>query len=200
MKKAVFLFVAVAFSALLILPMVSAALTATITVANPTINQNANQSITATTNQKGTGVIFVVQPAPSGYSWINYLNAHHDLRDLWYNLPSDVRAQMTGETGGFIVSFVIVNMQHGGGGTHIYSFPTDFTGLNGQPSTAIPGTYKVVFAFLANDHSCFHHQISFDCGQWFVVPESTLGTAMAIMAPIAAVATITLNKKRKERI
>ena len=171
-KKTVLLFIVVAFLASLILPMVSAALTATITVANPTINQNANQSITATTNKKGTGVIFVVQPAPSGVSWLNYLNDNHDLRDLWYNLPSNVRTQITTETSGFIVSYLIVNMHNGAGGTHTYSFPTDFTGLNGQPSTAIPGTYKVVFAFLATDHSCFHHQISFDCGQWFVVPES----------------------------
>ena len=96
---------------------------------------------------------------------------------MGYTLPSDVRTQITAETSGFIVSYLIVNMHSVAAGTHTHSFPTDFTGLNGQPSTAIPGTYKVVFAFLATDHSCFHHQISFDCGQWFVVPESAHGNS-----------------------
>ena len=185
-------------STLLLVSVANAALNVDITVAYPSIEPFEDQQITATTNQKGMGVIIVVQPAAAEEAWTNSLNQDQDLFDLWNSLSSDVKTDVSNDIGGKIVSYVLVSMPTGGG-TETYNFPEDFTGLNGEPSTAIAGTYKVIFAFLSFENQCFKFRVDFACGQWFVVPESPFGTAMALVAPIAVFATIKTYRKRKRQ-
>lgn len=197
MKKAIWAF-AVAFVLVLILAQtVNASTTVEVTIANPQINPGGFQQITATTNHKGTGVIFVVEPTTAGETLTTSLRHHWDLWWFWIGLSSSERAEIASETGNSIVSYVIVSMPSGGG-SKTYSFPTDFKAINGQqPSTAMAGTYRVIFAFISSDHEYCHFRVDFDCGRWFVVPESQLGTVMALAVPIVALATVVTYKKRK---
>jgi hypothetical protein len=166
-----------------------------VTVAYAKISPGTSQQITATTDTEGTGVIFVVQPTTSAED----LTPHGDpeLWSFWNGLTSSIKAEINSEIGPLIVSYIIFTMPEGGG-IKTYTFPEDFKGLNGQPSTAIPGTYKVILAFISSEGVCSCCKIYFDCDHWFVIPESALRTALAIIVPMVAGATIVTYKKRKK--
>lgn len=163
-----------------------------VTVGNSVINPNDIQQIIATTNKNGYGVLFVVQPATGG-SLESFLNHNWLIKGLYESLSSELKAELQGK----IVSYLFFQIDDSNGGTRNFNFPTDFHGINGDASTALGGTYKVVFAFLSGSWFC-GVDYAFDCNSWFVVPESPIGTAMAIAAPMVAVGTITLLRKRKK--
>ncbi len=166
-----------------------------VTVDRPTINLNEDQLITATSNEDGRGILIVIQPA-AGTPWQDFLDDNPLLKIAYNALPANVQDQIEAVIGDKIVSYKIVEINNPAGGSQQYSFLTDFKEGTGTPSTAIAGEYKVLFAFVSIS-GCFCIEKDFACGSWHVVPESPIGTAMAIIAPIAALATITIYKKRK---
>jgi len=196
MKKIALSLMVTALAIVMLTSLVNATPVAQIIVSQPIINPSSNQTLTATVTQRGVGIIFVIQPATSSLSWLEYLNQHPDLKAVWNSLPENIKNQVSDDLNGFIASYKIVNFNDNSGGSSMLSFPQDFTGLNGQPSTSMQGEYNVVFAYLSRDNCCFRFKISFDCGQWFVVPESVLGTAMAIIAPAATFGIFATYKKR----
>ena len=88
-----------------------------------------------------------------------------------------------------------------GGGTQNCVFPNDFQGINGEPSTQQMGKYKSIFVYLSyestGDDRCKLFEKDFDCGFWFVIPESPIGTLVALASPRAAFTTIKIIKKKK---
>jgi hypothetical protein len=140
-------------------------------------------------------VLFRSQPA-AGTPWQDFLDDNPLLKIAYNALPANVQDQIEAVIGDKIVSYKIVEINNPAGGSQQYSFLTDFKEGTGTPSTAIAGEYKVLFAFVSIS-GCFCIEKDFACGSWHVVPESPIGTAMAIIAPIAALATITIYKKRK---
>jgi hypothetical protein len=153
------------------------------------------------------GILIVIQPGPSQPLILNnYLNSHPAFKAIWNSLSLLVKMQIINEIGGKIFSYALVNMPSGGG-NHVFSFPTDFTGINGAPSTAMNGKYKVLLAFISFQASdigrpqchCCLFQIDFDCGTWFVVPEVPLGTVVALLTAILALPAYELISRRRFR-
>jgi hypothetical protein len=206
LKKIVLAIAVVSFAILLSTSFANAALDADITVANANINHGGTQQITVTTNQAGMGILIVIQPGPSqSLVWTSFLNSHPVFKAIWNSLSNSVRTQIISQTNGKIFSYALVNISPKGGGSHAFSFPTDFTGINGAPSTAMNGKYKVLLAFIsfqAQDigrpqfHCCLC-QIDFDCGSWFVVPEVPLGTVVPLLTALLALPTYMLISRRR---
>ena len=203
MKKLVYVIATVAFLVLLSSSFANAYLDADVTVGSIQINKNAPQTITATTNAGGFGILFVIQPA-LGTPWMNYLNSHPALKWLWLSLPFTTRMTISNAIGGKIVSYKLVTIGNGGG-SQSFSFPTDFIGINGEPSTGLLGKYKVFFAFMSHHASnvelsccrCFClFQVDFDCGRWFVVPEVPLGTVLSLLTALVALPVFKLVRRK----
>jgi hypothetical protein len=203
MKKIVLAFAVVSFVILLSSSFANAALDADITVANPQINHGASQKITVATNQGGSGILIVIQPA-TGQPWANFLNNHPALKSLLNSLPNNIKTQINNAIGGKIVSYAFVNFGKVGG-SKAFSFPTDFKGINGDPSTNLNGKYKVLLAFISYEafdigrphcHCCLF-QIDFDCGSWFVVPEVPLGTVLPLITSLLALPVFKLISKKR---
>jgi len=203
LKKALLCLVAVTFLALLLIPFASSALTVQVSVGNPSIGPGQSQTITASAFEKGTGILFVVQPGVPTQNWKSLLDANPFLKSYWSKIPVNLQTQISTEIGNGVVSCEVVSLNTPTStGPHqppVYSqtvnFPKDFTGLNGVPNTQMAGTYKVIFAFIGWDNSCYQSQINFACGQWFVLAESPLGTATGVIAPLAAVGAFGAYKK-----
>jgi hypothetical protein len=198
-KKCILVFCIFTTIVLLLTSFANASMVVEISVEKPIITAEETQTLTATVNHKGTGVIFVVQPDPAGQSWLDYLNSHPYLKVLWNRIPENIRNEINEEIGTSIVSYALVDFKNYGGGSKTFSFPEDFTGLTGQPSTATHGEYTVLFAYLSTEHGCccYKYKLSFDCTQWFYLPESPLGSAMAIFTPFLALATVVSYKKTR---
>lgn len=206
MKKIVLAIAVVSFAILLSSSFANAALDADITVANANINQGSTQHITVTANQAGMGILIVIQPGPSqSLVWTSFLNSHLAFKAIWNSLSNSVRTQIISETGGKIFSYALINIPTKGGGSYTFSFPTDFTGINGAPSTAMKGKYKALLAFMsfqAQDigrpqcHCCLF-RIDFDCGSWFVVPEVPFGTVATVLTALFALPTYRLISRRR---
>jgi hypothetical protein len=193
MKKLICILTVASLVILLSSSLVNASLNVDVNVAKPTILPLESQQIIATTNEGGIGILFVLQPA-DGTPWTDFLNSHPVIKALYNLLPSDIKTALQGK----IVSYKIVDTITGqAGGTETYDFLSDFTGINGAPSTAQGGTYKVVFAFISISGCFWHIEKDFACTSWFVVPETPFGTAMAIASPMVALATVTLYRRRK---
>ena len=179
----------------------NASLDVSVIVEYPKINQLQDQMITATTNEEGKGILLVIQPA-DGTPWVDFLNDHPAMKSLWNMLPSTIRTAVANKIGGKIVSFDIISTELGGGSETV-TFPEDFTGINGDPSTALMGKYKVVFAFLSwetsNDDSqcCCLFEIDFDCSSWFVIPEVPFGTITSLLSMLAVIPGLKLYKKTR---
>ena len=88
-----------------------------LTVADPTINPYETQQITVTANEKGTGVVIVIQPAPgeSGTAWEDFFEEHSGIAFVWNQAPDDVKAKIGTAIGDKILSFAIVQFGNGGG-------------------------------------------------------------------------------------
>ncbi len=190
--------VTLAFTAVFIIVMSSSFASASINtlhidldIAKSTITPYEKQQITTIVNEKGVGIVFVIQPA-QGPAWTDFLNEHPDLRALWVLAPDDVKAQIQAAVGNKIVSYAIVNFDDAGSKT--LNFETDFTGINGAPSTGLIGEYKVFFAYVSFE-PWYCMETGFACGAWNVVPEVPLGTAMAAVSMIAAVGFLKYKNK-----
>jgi hypothetical protein len=173
--------------------LVNASLDIGATLTKPVINPFENQQIVATTNTAGYGILFVVQPASGTADRLELT----DLRAFLLSVPEDVQNELSGKIGDKIVSFKLVTLKSGE--TQALSFPADFTGVNGQPSTAVGGTYKVLFVFISvsgSNHRCLPiFEKDFSCGSFLVTPESPIGTVMALAAPIVAFAGFKAYRK-----
>ena len=112
-----------------------ASLEVNVSVENTEIMPLADQKITATANERGIGVLLVLQPA-EGTPWIDFLNAHPALKVLFNSLPNNIKTELINKVGKQIVSFKIVSFPSGGGSKTV-TFPDDFTGINGAPSTEL---------------------------------------------------------------
>jgi hypothetical protein len=158
-------------------------------VEHPQIMPLQNQMIDTTTNERGVGILFVLQPA-NGTPWADFLDEHPTLQAIWQMLPEDVRTRAAESIGKKIVSFLTVSVGSGGG-IEIATFPEDFTGVNGVPATTTMGEYKVIFAYLSYERTdgdesrCWLLEVDFDCGSWNVIPEVP-GTIVASTAMVFA--------------
>ena len=217
--KIAYAFLAVALVAILSIASVGATLDINVEVANPSIDPGEPQVLTVTTNEPGVGLLIVLQPA-MGDAWSDYLADHPLLAALVASLPPDTQAQLYSLIGDKIVSYKLIGpIPEEAFDTIPLSipviFPDDFTGVNGEPSTDLPGGYKVIFVYISayeadqmpenhepNDVELTQVQVEvprievpgevrlieldFACGRWFVVPEYALGTIAPIIASIAA--------------
>jgi hypothetical protein len=179
---------------------------------DPQINQLQSQEITATTNEPGKGILLVLQPA-EGDPWAGFLAAHPNLEEIWNSLPSDIKTQVQEKIGDKIVSYKLIATEEG---SECVTFPEDFTGVNGEPSTALVGIYKVIFVFLSKGEStdtipdagltdniqCSPRvrlvELDFACASWFVVPEVPLGTIAMIVSSITALSVFKLYKRKRD--
>jgi hypothetical protein len=206
-------FVAVSLMLLLSTTIVNASLDISVSVADPQINQGESQVITACTNEGGKGILIVLQPA-LGDPWAGFLMTHPELAALWARLPSAIQTQVMEKIGDKIVSYKLIVMEEGG--CVEAKFPDEFIGINGAPSTALVGVYKVIFVFLANvdldgqepintydaaiecqpRRECKLVELDFACAGWFVVPEVPLGTIAPILSALAAVPVAKLYKRK----
>ena len=194
MKRIVYAIAAVTFLALVLSSTAKASLDVQITVGSAQIYPLQSQTITATTNERGIGVVLVIQPA-EGSPFTDFLISHPALLVLWNHLNSDTKTDIIGKIGGKIVSYKLVNAPDQGG-DNVLTFPEDFRGIHGDPSTVVPGKYMVIFAFLgASD--CRVIGIDFDCGSWFVIPEVPWGTVVALATSLCALPVFALYKRRR---
>ena len=205
MKKIILATAIVSLAIMLSLSFANAALDADITIGNAQINHGASQQMTATANKGGMGILIVIQPA-TGQPWANFLNNHPLVKALWNSLPNSMKMQINNAIGGKIVSYALVNFGNGGG-SKVFSFPADFKGINGVPSTTLMGKYKVLFAFISNQVSNFERahcqcfclfQVDFDCGSWFVVPEVPLGTVLPLVTSLLALPVFKLISRKRQ--
>lgn len=192
--------------AVLAVSLVDASLDVSLEVGEPQINQMEDQTITVTANQKGKGMLFVVQPA-EGTPWIDFLEDHPVLKALWDSLPSDIKTKIASAIGDKIVSYATVCVDIGGGSQDLI-FPGNFTGINGEPSTSLVGTYKVILAFISiesprrgpnNSTECCCIEADFDCKSWTIVPEFSLPTIAALLSALMAVSTLRFIKKIRRK-
>jgi hypothetical protein len=164
-----------------------------------------NQSITVTSNERGIGILLVLQPA-EGTPWMDFLDAHPFLKSLYNSLPSNIQTELSDKIGEKIVSYKTVSFPSGGG-SETYTFPEDFNGINGEPSTQLMGEYKVLFAYMSWERSegdgkcCCIIEKEFGCtrGSWFVIPEVPLGTIVTLVGMFAAIPAHLVIKRRKSK-
>jgi len=146
-------------------------------------------TITCTANMDGKGIVFVLQPV-KGSSPASSQSG--DVQEDLNKISSDTDGSLWK-----IISYAWVRITDPEGGEQEFTFPDEFTGLNGEPGTNIPGKYYVFFVFL---HLCVC-KIGFDCSSFFVVPELPIGTLMATTASFGAllghVAVKCLRTKRR---
>jgi hypothetical protein len=195
MKKLVYAVAAVMFVALMLLSTASATLDISVTIQSPALNPGQIQTITANTNEPGNGIVFVVEPIDGQQPWTNFLDSHYDLKTWWlYVVPDSMKTEITAETGGKIVSYKTVGSMNGHSIT--LTFPTDFTGINGVPSTAPPGKYVVLFVYKSTPSDCELAEIDFACGQWLTIPQVPLGTVMALLSSLCAIPAFKLYRRK----
>ena len=138
------------------------------------INPGQTVTITCTANMEGKGIVFVIQPV-KGSSPASSQSG--DVQEDLNKISSDTDGSLWK-----IISYAWVRITDPEGGEQEFTFPDEFTGLNGEPGTNIPGKYYVFFVFL---HLCVC-KIGFDCSSFFVVPELPIGTLMATTASLGA--------------
>jgi hypothetical protein len=182
-----------------------ASLSITVSVENTEIMPLEDQKITVTANEWGLGMVMVVQPA-EGTPWIDFLNDHPELKPFYDSLPDNVKTDLANKVGGKIVSFKMVGFPLGGG-SKILTFPDDFNGINGDPSTQLMGNYKVIFTYTSWERSrddpgwCRCSILEFDCerGGWFVIPEVPLGTIASLLGMFVAIPALLVIKRVKSK-
>jgi hypothetical protein len=203
--KARYLTAAIPLFILMFSSIAYASLDVDISVENAEIIPLEDQKITATANERGIGVLLVLQPA-EGTPWMDFLDAHPALKSLYNSLPGNIQTELANKIGGKIVSFKTVSFS-GGGGSKTLTFPDDFTGINGAPSTEFMGKYKVIFAYMSWESSdndarcCCLCELEFDCahGGWFVIPEAPLGTVASLLGMFVAIPALLVVKRVKHK-
>lgn len=198
MKKVVYAIASVIFIMFLLMSTAKASLVISVTIQNPIINPLQTQSITGYTNENGDGFVMVIQPN-QGVAWTNFLSSHPTLKSWWETiLPADnpaAKTQISSDAGLHIVSYKLVSTMN----AHSMSvvFPTDFTGVNGVPSTAAPGLYKVFFVFRSFASSTVECvELNFACGSFLVIPQVPLGTLMALVSFLSTIPAFALYRRK----
>lgn len=164
------------------------------------------------------GIILVIQP-DEGTSWLDFLDSHTVFKGLWNLLPSDIQTLILGKSEGKIVSYNIISTG-AGGGEKTRTFPGEFTGVNGVPSTMLVGNYQVLLAFLSYKQTflqdihedlfyfLLEHDIGctcrffadeFDCTSWLIIPEVPFGTLITLLSALGAIPMFSLYKKARFR-
>jgi hypothetical protein len=182
-----------------------ASLDVNVNVENTEIMPFEDQKITVTANERGQGMLLVLQPA-EGTPWLDFLDAHPALKLLYNSLPSNVKTELANKVGGKIVSFKMVSFPLGGG-SKTFTFPDDFKGINGEPSTQLMGKYTVIFTYKSWERSdndprcCCLRTLEFDCARssWFVIPEVPLGTVASLLGMFAAIPALLVVKRVKSK-
>ena len=187
---------AILSAALLTLPMVNGSLSISVSIENPEIYPSESQTLVVTTNEKGIGVLLVIQPS-NGTPWMDYLEEHQPMKNLWNMLSNSTKTEISEKVGQKIVSFALIRTDTGGENVTL-SFPEDFKGINGDPSTTTEGEYKAILAFLSYEHEvrkrCHLFEIGFDCVSWPVIPELPPGLLVVFFAAI----TLSLTKLHRK--
>jgi len=187
-------------------PAVSASLTIDLDVGISELVPLMDQTITAKTNERGVGILFVLQPA-EGTPWEEFLDDHPILKVLFNKLPTNIKTKVTDAIGEKIVSVKTVNFGTGGGSETLV-FPDDFLGINGDASTELVGEYTIFFAYMSwegdqiEGQRCSLAEKEFDCkfGSFNVIPEVPLGTIMIISSMgLATLGYIQIKKPRKNK-
>jgi len=188
---------------LLGLSIANGSLSVSVTVGRPEIYQGESQLLTVKTNEGGMGILLVTQPN-EGASCMDFLEDHQSLEELWNLLPLSTRAEVAGRLGQRIASFIVIRIDTGGGNMTA-TFPEDFTGINGEPSTETVGEYKAILAFLSSQEAdcraecrCHLFEIDFDCVSWPVIPEYPSASLFLIL--FAAVTLSMIGQRRKLRV
>ena len=197
MKKTVYGIALVIFLVLMLSSTAKAPLEITVTVQNTAINPGQTQTIGARPNENGEGIVFVVQPA-DGTPWTSFLNSHPTLKTWWDAILSpSIKTQISDAIGGKIVSYKMVSTMNAPITIGLV-FPADFTGINGAPSTAVPGDYKVIFVFKSfSDVNCELVELGFACRSWLVVPQVPFGTVMALVSMLCAIPAFMLYRRKR---
>ena len=200
--KARYLAAAISLLILIFSSVAYASLDVDVSVENNDIMPLDDQNITATANERGIGVLLVLQPA-EGTPWMDFLDAHLALKALYNNLPSNIQTEITDKIGGKIVSFKIVSFPDAGGGSETLVFPDDFNGINGDPSTELIGEYKVIFAYISweGERCCCILEKAFDCTLFHVhvIPEVPVGTIVSLLGMFAAIPALVVIKRVKSK-
>lgn len=194
MMKIVYGIASVIFLVLILSTTANAELHISVTVQNAVLSPSQTQTIIADTNERGWGIVFVVQPS-NGAPWTDFVNtsSHPLLYFRWTYLQSGIKANVSSEIDGKIVSYKFVDTAHVDGWTFGLVYPTNFTGINGVPSTAAPGEYKVIFVFWNSPDICV---TKFACGSWLVIPQVPLGTVMALASSLCAIPAFVLYRRK----
>jgi hypothetical protein len=192
--------VAILSVAILLLPIVNGSLNVSVSIENPEIHQSESQKLTVTANERGIGVLLVIQPS-EGTPWMDFLEDHPSLEKLWNLLPNSMRTKIVDKVGDKIVSYKIVKIGTDGGNSTV-TFPEDFVGINGKPSTVEVGEYKAILAFLSCQKSdgydckcCCLFEVDFDCVSWPVIPEFPSAPLLLVLFAIIAAPLIKLRRK-----
>jgi hypothetical protein len=111
-------------------------------------------------------------------------------------LPDSVQTQIGNAIGGKIVSYKAISSNDPL--SVLVNFPADFTGINGVPSTAWMGLYKVLFVGFYSTYppSCEVVEFDFQCGSWLVVPQVPFGTFMALVSSLCAIPAFVLYRRK----
>ena len=183
---------------------VSASLIIDVSVESSELAPLMNQNITVTANERGIGIVFVLQPA-EGTPWTDFLDSYPVLENIFDSLSPDIKTSIIDKIGQKVVSFKIVSFG-AGGGSAVCVFPSEFNGINGEPSTELVGDYKVLFAYASWEDDrdsglCFLAEQEFDCKVriFNVIPEVPLGTVMAVASMGLATFGYIKIKKRKNK-
>lgn len=180
----------VALSLALMIPLTRASLlNVNVNVDPETIFPGQKVNITCTAETDGKGVVFVIQPvSTSSKAQCESQDVQNDLNQI----SSDPDCSLWK-----IISYACVDeIINPEGGQQRFTFPDDFTGLNGEPSTNILGKYRVFFVFW-HGSECFCVKIGFDCSLFWVVPEYPIGTIIGVLTPFLALFSGRWIKSRK---
>lgn len=153
-----------------------------------------DQVLFTDTNEKGIGILIVIQPTgcvtPTNDNFLPVL------------LDANIKSQIMSLINGKVISY-FVDYGWNAQNDRQHIFPDQFKGLNGVPSTNIPGTYKVIFAFVSLQYEIVRCRIKCDldfaCDSacFNVIPEVPMGTIMALVPSLAAFATVKVYKRRR---
>ena len=125
------------------------------------------------------------------------MNDHPGLKTLFNQLPSSIKSEIVDAVGNKTVSYALVSFGQDGG-SEVFVFPYNFTGVNGEPNTLMQGTYKVMFAYLSweitGGEGCRLFEKDFACTSFFVVPEVPLGSVVSLLAMLAAFPALKYRK------
>lgn len=155
-----------------------------------TILPSEKVTITSSAEMDGKGIIYVIQPVSVSS---RAQSESEDVQNGLNEISNDPDYSLWK-----IISYAWVDaIIDPEGGQQNFTFPDDFTGLNGEPSTSVLGKYYVFFVFW-HGSKCFSVKTRFDCSMFWVVPEYPIGTIMGVLIPFLALFSGRWIKSRKQ--